>query len=261
MTTPYICMNKDNIFFIKALGIISMILFLFSSFAAARRIPDSALGKAEYEVRYKYKLFNSKVATAVISLSKDKWEGRSAFHAKASIKASSVFRMFMGEEYVSDSYLTSSATPLYCINPLKKDKVTGKREYYYNSKSKTIESVLAWGDETPKSKVISQDGPTMELLSLIFFTRFYDFSSGEKIKLHVLMNGRSYPATLCSEGIDNERFPGRKVERVLLEMTERGLMEDGSGNEITMWRSTGSDRTAFCLEVPLSSGLMTVMIK
>ena len=81
------------------------------------------------------------------------------------------------------------------------------------------------------------------------------------MKLHVLMNGRSCPATLCSEGIDNERFPGREVERVLLEMPERGLMEDGSGNEITMWRSTGSDRTVFCLEVPLSSGLMTVMIK
>lgn len=243
------------------LGIVLSFFFMFSSPTAAKRIPDSALGKAEYDVRYRHKLFNSKVATAVISLTKDKWEGHSAFHAKASIKASSIFRMFMGEEYVSDSYLTSFAAPLYCINPLRKDKKTGKREYYYNSKSGTIESVLVWGDEKPRSKVIKQDGPTMELLSLVFFTRFYDFSKGEKIQLHVLMNGRSCPATLHLEGIDNERFPGREVERVLLEMTERGLMEDGSGNEITLWRSTGSDRTVLGLEVPLSSGVMSVRIK
>lgn len=243
------------------LGIVLSFFFFFSSPVSARRIPDSAVGKAEYEVCYKLKLFDAKVATAVISLEKDKWEKQSAFHAKAIIKASSVFRMFMGEEYVSDSYLTPSAMPLYCINPLKIKDKAGKREYFYHSGSHKIESVLTLEEEKPRSAVIKQNGPTLELLSLIVFARFYDFSSSGKLNVHVLMNGKSYPAILRYEGIDTERFPDHETERILLEMEERGLMEDGSGKEITFWRSTGSDRTALGLEVPLSSGVMTVMIK
>lgn len=251
--------------FITLFKVRNIILFflalLLSCTASAMRIPSNAVGKTEYEVRYKLKMLETKVATAVISLEKDKWEKQSAFHAKARIKASSIFRMFMGEEYVSDSYLTSAAMPLYCINPLKIKNRTGKREYYYHSGSHTIESVLTMEEEDPRSVVIQQKGTTLELLSLVIFARFHDFSSSGKMSLNVLMNGKSYPAVLHTEGIDNERFPGYETERIVLELTGRGLMEDGSGNQITLWRSTGSDRTVFGLEVPLSSGVMSVKKK
>ena len=44
-------------------------------------------------------------------------------------------------------------------------------------------------------------------------------------------------------------------------MTERGLMENGSGKEITVWRSTGSDCRILGLETALSgSSSMSVSI-
>ena len=37
-------------------------------------------------------------------------------------------------------------------------------------------------------------------------------------------------------------------------------MENGSGNEIHLWRSTGADRRLLGLEVPLSTGSMSVSV-
>ena len=37
-------------------------------------------------------------------------------------------------------------------------------------------------------------------------------------------------------------------------------MENGSGNEIHLWRSTGTDRRLLGLEVPLSTGTMAVSV-
>ena len=79
--------------------------------------------------------------------------------------------------------------------------------------------------------------------------------------MHVLKAGLSVPATLSSQGRDTERFPDQASERFLLELKEKGLMENGSGNRIVVWRSTGSDRRLLGLEVGLGSGVMCVRVK
>ena len=43
-----------------------------------------------------------------------------------------------------------------------------------------------------------------------------------------------------------------------LKMIGEGLMENGSGNVIILWRSTGADRCILGVEVALSSGTMIV---
>ena len=43
-------------------------------------------------------------------------------------------------------------------------------------------------------------------------------------------------------------------------MTERGLMENGSGNKIDLYRSTSPGNVFLGMEVPLSAGSMTVHI-
>ena len=101
----------------------------------------------------------------------------------------------------------------------------------------------------------------MDMLSLLQYVRFQHFKAGESRSLLLLMGARSVSATLTFQGADTERFPGIKTERFLLKMKERGLMENGSGNEITVWRSTGDDCRILGLETALSSGVMVVTVK
>ena len=101
----------------------------------------------------------------------------------------------------------------------------------------------------------------MDLLSLLQYVRFHSLTAGKSEAMHVLKAGFSVPATLTCQGVDTERFPGRKTERFLLDLKEQGLMENGSGNRILVWRSTGSDRQLVGMEVNLGSGVMTVSIK
>ena len=79
--------------------------------------------------------------------------------------------------------------------------------------------------------------------------------------MHILKGGMSVPAVLTNQGLDAKRYPDRSAERFLLTMTGMGLMENGAGNKISVWRSTGSDRTLLALEVDLGSGIMSVSIK
>ena len=100
----------------------------------------------------------------------------------------------------------------------------------------------------------------MDLLSLLQFVRFQDFTGGKPVSMFLLMGARSSSATLTFQGIDTERFPGKSTERLHLKMHGQGLMENGSGDEITVWRSTGNDRTLMALETSLGSGMMTVAV-
>lgn len=71
----------------------------------------------------------------------------------------------------------------------------------------------------------------------------------------------SVAARLTWQGADPDKFPGENAKRFLLEMTERGLMENGSGNKIQAWRSAGPDRRILGLETAISAGMMVVRIK
>ena len=240
------------------------LLFLFNlnSSPAPEAVPAEALGPVRYEVRYLLKGISTKVADATISLERGRWDQKDALHSHAEITASSIFRLFMASEYVADSYLTvDSREPVYSVNPIKKGKKEGKFECIYDQKSKTITSEFAPPSEKPVSGTYPLDGLTMDLLSLVQYVRFHDFPAGKTLNIHLLMKGRRVAATLVSQGVDKGKFPGKETERLFIKMVESGLMENGSGNEITVWRASDNSRRILGLETNLSSGTMSVSIK
>ena len=229
---------------------------------APAAVPAEALGSVEYEVRYILKGLNTKVADATITLEKDKWEQQDALHSHAEISASSIFRLFMAAEYIADAYLTTDCKePYYSVNPIKKGKKEGKFECIYDNKSKTVSSEFAQPSVKPVSGTYPMDGYTMDLLSLLQYLRFQPVPEGKPIEMHLLMRGKSEAATLTNQGQDHEKFPDQKAEKLFIKLIDTGLMENGSGNEITVWRSTEGSRQILGLEASLSSGKMSVSIK
>ena len=229
--------------------------------SAPAPVTADALGAVRYEVRYLLGGLDTKVADATISLDRATWEQQSVLHAHASIRAVSVFRLFMNAEYQADSYLTSAARePLYYKNPIKKGGKEGKFECIYDKDSKSIHSEFERPPADPIQTSFPLDGWTMDLLSLLQYVRFLDMAEGRSQSLHLLKGGESVAATLTCLGSDTERFPGVSTDRFQLKMTEKGLMENGSGNTILVWRSSGSDRMLLALEVSLGSGVMSVSV-
>ena len=243
----------------RTILVLMAILVAAGSARAARRVAPEALGTVRYEVRYKWGGVNTKVADATISLERASWEKQDAYHSHVAIQASSIFRLFMSSDYLVDIYLSQATLdPLYFVNPVKKG---GKYEYFYDKKAGVIRSEALLPPADPVSTTFPMDGRTMDLAMLLQYVRFVTLAEGASQKLHVLMSGKSFAATLIHEGTDSDRYPGRTADRFLVRMTERGLMENGSGKEITVWRSTGSDRHILGLETTLSgSSSMSVAI-
>ena len=225
-------------------------------------VTSEAFGTVQYEVRFQGSVLNAKVADATISLENGTWKGRKVLHARAVIRAASVFRLFMNAEYLADSYLLSAnREPLYYMNPIKKGGKEGRFECVYDKGAGTITAEFAPPAADPIVLTVPHDGKTMDLLSLLQYVRFLDLPKDRSLSMHVLKTGLSVPAVLTSLGTDTERFPGRSTDRFLLSMQGKGLMENGSGDKIYVWRSTGSDRRLLGLEVNLGSGVMAVSLK
>lgn len=238
----------------------ALALPLLLSASAPAPVSSAALGTVRYEVRYQSKGFDTKVADATISLEEGAWEGRPALHARAVIRAAAIFRLFMNAEYLADSYLAMGGRiePMYYMNPVKR---SGKFECIYDRSSKTISSEFVRPPADPVLETLPLDGKTMDLLSLLQYVRFSDLPAGRSQSMRVLKAGESVPATLRCQGLDKDRFPDLEADRFLLEMPEKGLMENGSGKQIVVWRAHGVDRTLLGLEVNLGSGVMSVSVK
>ena len=245
----------------KTVALAAILFFNLNSAPAPNAVPAQALGPTKYEVRYKFSGKGSKVADATISLEKGNWEGKDALVSHAKITASSVFRLFMAAEYIADAYLTTDAKePLYSINPIRKGKKEGKFECVYDTRAKTVTSEYAPPSVTPVVETYPMDGLTMDLLSFLQFVRFHDVPVGKTFDMHLLMRGKSVAATLINYGSDKEKYPGYASERIQIKMIDMGLMENGSGKDITVWRSTDGARQILGLEADLSSGTMSVSI-
>jgi hypothetical protein len=224
-------------------------------------VTSEALGSVKYEVRFQGAVVNTKVADATISLESATWNGQKVLHARAAIYAVSIFRLFMNPEYLADSYLVpSTREPLYYMNPIKRAGKVGKFECIYDKESGAISSEFTRPPADPVLTTFPLDGKTMDLLSFLQYVRFLDLAKGKSLSVHVLKGGLSVPAVLTNQGPDAERYPDRAAERFLLTMTGMGLMENGAGNKISVWRSSGSDRTLLALEVDLGSGIMVVSL-
>ena len=79
--------------------------------------------------------------------------------------------------------------------------------------------------------------------------------------MHLMMGGKSYAARIVYQGSDTDKLPDLPAERILVKMTDHGLIENGSGNEIFLWRSSAPDRRILGLEVALSTGTMICRIR
>lgn len=247
---------------VLSIAIVSVLFQGLMSAPAMSAVADDAFGTVDYEVRYNLAGITTKVADAAISFESTERDGQPVLHAHAAIKASAVFQLFMNAEYIADSYLTPEGiAPIYYMNPIKKGKKTGKFECIYDKTGKTISSVFDKPSSKPVSRSFPYDNSTMDLLSLIQYVRFHDMKAGEAVSLHLLMAGDSVAATLTCEGPDTVRFPGNEAVRFHIKMIDRGLMENGSGDELTVWRSTSADRKVLGLETSLGKGLMTVSMK
>lgn len=225
-------------------------------------VSGDAFGSVTYEVRFQSKGLDTKVADATVSFEKAEWNQQKVHHAHAVIRASSIFRLFMKAEYLADAYLApDGGRPLYYMNPVYRAGKVGKFECVYDHGAGTVTSVFLRPPADAVETVIPMDVQTMDLLSLMQYVRFLELPAGCTLPMQVLKEGRSLPATLTSQGADSERYPGVTAERFLLSLTEGGLMENGSGNRISVWRSGGTDRKLLGLEVNLGSGVMVVSVK
>ena len=235
-------------------------LLLCASLCEARKLPAEALGTLKYEIRYKWGAINAKVASIDLSLNPSQWENHQTYHSKAVIKTSAVFSLFIGADMTAEAHIEQSdLQPLYFINPHKKGGKDVCFTFVYNRKTKNIESTFK-GVKDTSEKTFPMDGKTYDLLSVIQFVRFLD-ASFKPVDINLLLGEERYPGVLVYQGKDTEKFPGRSTDRFVLRLTGRGVMENGSGNELTFWRSSGPDRRLIGLEAPISPGFMTITVK
>ncbi|MBQ9477696.1 MAG: DUF3108 domain-containing protein [Bacteroidales bacterium] len=225
-------------------------------------VSPEALGAVRYDIRYKLGILNTAVADATITLEEGEWQGRPALHSSAVIEAKSVFKLFMNASYIVDLYLTpEKAEPLYYINPFKKGGKDGMVEFTYDRGGGKINFVAVRPPADTATGSFPLDGRTMDLLSTLQYVRFAGLAEGKPLSLNLLKGGKAIPTTVDFFGRDTERFPGREAERLQLTMHGDGLMENGSGNVLVIWRSPGHDRRILGLEASLGSGTMTVSLR
>lgn len=222
---------------------------------------SEGLGTAKYDARYKLGALDTRVIAAEITWEESEWNGVPVYHSSAILRTTPIFRLFLAADNYSETYIRQSdMTPLYFNNPFKKGGKACKFEYFYNPDDGEIESfgVLPKGNFNTS---FPNDGRTMDFLTLVHYLRFLELGQVEQpLPLTILVSGKSYPAELSYLGEDPDMLPGIPAEKFLLQLTERGLMENGSGNEVFVWRSIGDEPTILGLEAELSSGKIYVKI-
>ena len=235
-------------------------LLFSASLCLAQKLPAEALGTTTFEIRYTWGAIDAKVATATVSMNSDTYKGQDAYHSHAFVKTSAIFRLFIGADLTVDGYISrSERQPLYAVNPFRKSGKDCKFEYIYDKEAKRVTNIWQGPKETQET-IYPYDGKTFELLSLLAFVRFRD-ASDKPETIRVLLGEKASMAVLTYQGKDTETFPGMTAERFLLRMTDRGVMENGSGSELVFWRSPDSSRKILGLEAPVNPGHMSIRIK
>jgi len=224
--------------------------------------PDVPVNPSEetcvYEVRYILGDFNTKVAKATLTTTPTIWEEKDAYKAEISIKVQPFFRLFLHAKYFVEAFVTRPGMqPLYY-------STSSSKENAWCRYSEGEEGIVFWRHykkKEPKTLIFPNDGRTMELVSMLYYVRTFDFKEGEPCELKVLIGERALPATLTMEGIDTEKYPGHRAMFIRFVMLERGIMENGSGNEAYLWIDADGSRIPLGLEVALGKrGVMVCNI-
>ena len=232
------------------------LLFLLLPFLAGHSVPDTL----SYDVRYKLGTLDTRVVTAKLTWNDTEWNGIPAYYSTVVLRPTPFFRLFLSKNYFAETYFSQhEPKPLFFANPFKKNGKEGRHEYVYGRDTIASTSVLETGQVVHAS--FPNDGRTVDFLSLVHYLRFLDLSqTREPLPLHILISGKLYPAELRYLGQDLEKYPDAPADKFLLLFTERGLMENGSGKEVYLWRSMAPDHTLLGLETRLSTGSMSVGI-
>lgn len=224
--------------------------------------PDVPVNPSEetsmYEVRYILGDLNTKVAKATITTTPTMWEEKDAYKAEINIKVQPFFRLFLHAKYIVEAFVTRPGMqPLYY-------STSSSKENAWCRYSEGEEGIVFWRHykkKEPKTLIFPNDGRTMELVSMLYYVRTFDFKEGEPCELKVLIGERALPATLTMEGIDTEKYPGHRAMFIRFVMLERGIMENGSGNEAYLWIDADGSRIPLGLEVALGKrGVMVCNI-
>ena len=210
-----------------------------------------------YEIRYLYGAINAKVATGTFVLRPDVWEGQDVYTADIYIKVKPLFRLFLLPEYdVTGHFTRPGMNPLHYFCPSGR----GWGECRYTEGEKGVHYWRQF-DKMPEPEhfYYPNDGRTMELMSLLYFARMYEFVQGEAVPVKMLLAGKIYNGNITLVGEDSERYPGHVAQELHLEIIGRGLMEDGSGNLFVVWRDASGTHPVLGMYVPLGKkGTMLV---
>lgn len=233
--------------------------------AAALSVPVFAASGAaspfhgRYDVRFKYGVFNTKVATATYDWDASTWEKKNAYHTELTIKASPILNLFLGTDYYLELYNSAeNLSPLY-FHYTFSDVVF---KYWYRKAKGKTDCTIARKGKPDEHLTFPLDGNTLDIIALLNHIRFCDFESLKSLKdFNILLSGKVYPARVSYYSTSKKKFPGRTAVCVQLELLEEGLMADGSGHEILVWFSEGPEREVLGLEADLGKGYMTCFIK
>ena len=212
----------------------------------------------QYTVRYHLGQMDVRVASVDITWEEASLDEIPTYHSVAILRTTPFFKLFLRNDYTAETYFhRENISPLYFAHHYK----NGMDEYLYHQDIGEIEFNEQKRAHEPRSLSIPYDDRTMDLLSLVHFMRFLNLSAlKQPMPMKVLMSGIPYPAEISFLEEDLEKFPGQPAHKFLIRMTEHGLMENGSGNEIYLWRSMAPDHTLLGLETRLSTGSMSVGI-
>ena len=233
--------------------ILSLFLFLALTASASTparvSLPEASLGTAEYDVKYRLAGITTHVATATISFEESEWEGKPAYHSSALIKTQPFFRLFLNAEYKAEAWFSrNDLSPLHFVHSFK----DGKYEVFYDYDSRIARSVwTAEGKETVVREDEFREKKAMDLLSALHFVRFNDFKKvGESEDILIVMPREARDGDI-----------GWDDDHLVLRIKGEGVMENGSGNQMSIWRSTDSDRRIQRLEMDLSSGSLRCILR
>jgi hypothetical protein len=223
-------------------------------------VPDIPDGETcLYEVRYILGDLNTKVAKATLTTTPTIWEEKDAYKADINIRVQPFFRLFLHAKYFVEAYVTRPGMqPLYY-------STSSSKETAWCRYSEGEEGIVFWRNykkrQEPLTLTFPNDGRTMELVSMLYYVRAFEYKEGEPCELKALIGERALPANLTMEGIDTEKYPGHSAKRIRFFMPERGIMENGSGNEAYLWIDADGSRIPLGLEVPLGKyGIMVCKI-
>ena len=244
----------------KKLVFILALLPLLAFVPERKALPEQAKGETRYVVHYTRGSIRAKMATATLTMDDGVWQEKPAYYASFSVRAANVFKLFMLNEYKVHMFLSKDDMhPYYYSFPHRKKGKQRHLEFFY--KEKEVESVLHIEDypEPVRQVFPADEHPTMDVASLSFFLRAID-PAGLKdnpLRVNLLLASVEVPADITYVGEDPFFWSGETTQHLMVKMLGRGLLENGSGDEIHVWVSPEPEHPMRGLEILLGKGSVT----